>query len=69
MIPGIIRRRVEELNVPHTALDEPTRKQALPPKEIGRFLADPVESLGRFGFVVDVKRLGSVTLHPESKFE
>ena len=69
MVPGVVRRGVEELDVAHAPLQEPTGQEALPAEQVGRRVADPVEASRRGALALDVEGLRGVPLHAEGQLE
>src|SRR6185437_5230384 len=60
---------VVNLDEPHPAFDQSPRQQALAAEDVGRRLADAIQSPGGFGFSIQVERLGSFDLHAEGQLE
>src|SRR5207244_602277 len=65
----VVRRSVEELNVPHAPFHEPTGQETLPTEQIGRRVADPIEARRQSALACDVEGFRRVTLHSESQFK
>src|SRR5438477_3933490 len=66
LIPLVAMRA---LNVADTILRQPAREQTLPSKIARGFFVQPVQFLGRFRFLFDLKNCRSLGLHPESQLE
>src|SRR3954453_17886176 len=69
MVPRVVLRGVEELDVAYAALRESAGQEALPAEQIGRRLAHPVRASRRGALAADVESRRSLPLHPESQLE
>jgi hypothetical protein len=69
MVPGVVRRSIEELDVAHAAFRESTSQQTLPAELVRRRVADPVEALRHGALIRDVEGLGGVSLHAEGQLK
>src|SRR4051812_22271043 len=69
MVPGVVRRGVEELYVAHASFREPTSEQTLPAEQVGRRVAYPVEAPGHCALARDIEGFGGVSLHAKGQFK
>ena len=69
MVPGVVRRGIEELDEPDAAFHQPDGQQTLPAEQIGRRIVDSVEAMCGTALALDVKRLGRFSLHAKRELE
>ena len=69
MVPGVVRRGVEELDVAHAPFREPAGQETLPAEQVGRRIADPVEAFRHRALARDVEGFRGVALHAEGQFK
>src|SRR5437899_2943100 len=63
-IDGVVYvRAAPKLNEPHSAFDQPTRQQALPPKGLRDLLVQAVEALGLLILLRQIDGLRRARLH------
>jgi len=65
----VIPIMVQQVDITHPRLDEPTGHQASHAEVVGRFLADSIETPGGLRFAGDVDALHRLDLHSRGQFE
>src|SRR5882724_3430398 len=69
MIPGVVLRRMEELNETDAPLGQPAPQEALAAELFGRLFVGSVKFVSGGAFAREVEGFRRFPLHPESQFK